>query len=127
MRCHHLLQHVLGNDAGFAPQYLAVTKEDHGGYALNVVGACSVRIAVNVDLKYAYLVAHFLGELLDDWSHHLAGTAPIRVKVDKHRFVALDYVAESFSPICTHIVCNYVPEGTAASVRRNRLLDRMPL
>lgn len=126
MRCYNLPQYMCGNDASLAPKDLAVSEEYHSRYPLDVVGTRGGWIPIHIDFEYAHLVAHIPREFPDDGRHHLAGSTPVRVKVDEHGLLTLDNVAEPFSP-GIHINCVYVPEGTAASVRRNRLLDRIPL
>lgn|SRR5690606_22576321 len=90
----NLAQHVARNDAGFPPEYLAVAKEHHGGHPLDLVGLGGPGIAVHINLQNSDTVTHLFGEFFNDGSHHLAGTAPVSIEIDKHGLVSIDDLAE---------------------------------
>lgn len=103
MWSNHLPQYMSGHNTGLTPKYFTVSEEDHGRNALDVVGACSIRISIDIHLEDAHLVAHIPGEFLDDRCHHFARSAPIRVKVDEYRLVTLDNIAKSLTPRSLHV------------------------
>ena len=81
-----------GNSANNGVNLLAALEDHQGRNAADAVLVGHVGVFVGVELEHLDLAVKFLGNFLDDRSHHPAGTTPGRPEIDQHRNVALEDV-----------------------------------
>ena len=84
-----LLQCASGNQTDARLHSISALKEDQCGDGHDVVLLCDVGVVIHVQLSDLELVAVDALHGLHRGSHHLAGTAPVRVEVHKDRDLAL--------------------------------------
>lgn len=83
-----LLEHVLTLSTDHLVDDLSPLDEEDGGDVAYAEATWQIIVLVDVALADDYLAFVFLGELFDEWTYHLAGTAPSGPKVYDYGFVA---------------------------------------
>lgn len=86
------LQRCQGLNARLPPDDLAVFEQNHGRDAPNLVLLRSRLGFVDINFNYAHLLAGAFGKLLQNRRLLLAGPAPVGIKVNQDRFIAVDKV-----------------------------------
>src|SRR5688572_3926113 len=78
------LELCFGNCADLLRGYGAVAEQEQGWNAANIELRWGFRILVDVELDDAELVFVLRGDRVENWSDHLAGTAPLGPEVEQH-------------------------------------------
>ena len=82
----------LGNGTNDGVNFLAALEHHQGGDATNPVLAGDVWVLVGIELEDFDLAFEFLGDLVNNWSHHAARATPGSPEINQYRNVALEDV-----------------------------------
>ena len=99
----------LGNGTNDGVNFLAALEHHQGGDATNPVLAGDVWVLVGIELEDFDLAFEFLGNLVNNRSHHAAGTTPGSPEVNQDRNVTLKDIlfkgCVGYSGSAGHSIC----------------------